>query len=413
LQENPENPNKARSLTLGFAQQITQQYLQAWKANRSWVLKDVLAPFLATRLGLLLVGWFSQYLALDLSFPYWDIQTKPWLVTTHRLLDIWARWDTSWYLQIINSGYHAANSQAGGQSSLAFFPLFPYLVKLFAYLIPAPFRSQSGILVVGLLLTNLFLLGSLVILYQLVRTILGEDAPARRTIWYVLIFPTSFFLSSFLSESTFLFFSLAAFYLAEKQHWTSCGLMGFFAALSRPVGVLMVVPLAWVYLRSIHFQWRLVRWTAGWLLLIPLGVCLYLAAVYPITGDFWAPINFQAAWSRTLSSPWQTLLQPTGLGPTLRLLQQLTALGTFGLLIYTFWKIPNLAYGLYVGLLILLPLLSGTLISFSRFVLVAFPLFISLGLLGKRPNVDRLLTIIFLMLQALLMAGWSQFYPIY
>lgn len=386
---------------------------QAWHIHGGWLTGDILAPFLATRVGLLLVGWLSQFLPPDPAFPYWDIRTQPWLVTPNRLLDMWARWDASWYLQIINTGYRSANGVPGGQSNLAFFPLFPYLVKFLVLLTPPGLRSQPWILAVGLLLANVFLIGTLVILYRLALQVSGKTADARRAVWYLLVFPTSFFLSSFYSESTFLFFSLAAFYLGEKRHWAGSGMMGFLAALTRPVGVLLVIPLAWMYLQSRPQTAYRPGWSLAWLSLIPAGLLVYLLSVYPLTGDILTPLKIQVAWNRAFSSPWQTLLYPVGIDPTIGRFQQITVVFTLILVVISFRKIPNPAHGLYAGLLILPSLLSGTLISFARFVVVAFPLFLCLGILGQNKALDRWLTVIFIMLQALLMAGWSQFYSVY
>ncbi|MFN2194900.1 MAG: mannosyltransferase family protein [Anaerolineales bacterium] len=384
-----------------------------WQCHGRWITSDILVPFLATRVGLLLVGWFSQFLPPDPTFPYWDINTRAWLVTTNRLLDMWARWDTSWYLQIIDTGYHAASSGIGGQSNLAFFPLFPYLVKSLVLLTPPGWRSQSLTLAAGLLLTNLLLIGALIVFYRLTLKLTGNQSHARRAVWYLLIFPTSFFLSSFYSEATFLFFSLAAFYFGEKHSWAASGIMGFLAALTRPVGVLLVMPLGWLFLQEYRGKNRPSRWSLAWLGLIPAGLLIYLLSVFPLTGDFLAPLKIQVAWSRAFTSPWQTLFYPAGIDPKIGLFQQITVVFTLVVVVISFRKIPNPIYGLYAGLLILPSLLSGTLLSFARFVIVAFPVFLCLGMLGQNKNLDRWLTVIFLMLQALLMAGWSQFYPVY
>src|SRR5207253_7773676 len=71
---------------------------------------------------------------LPITFPQaWQVETdgNQHLVTTisgdlHPLVNMWSRWDTGWYLEIAKSGY---SYRPGYPSSVAFFPLYPLLIR--------------------------------------------------------------------------------------------------------------------------------------------------------------------------------------------------------------------------------------------------------------------------------------------
>ena len=91
-------------------------------------------------------------------------------------------------------------------------------------------------------------------------------------------FPGSLFFSYFYSEGLFLFLSLAAFYHARRKQWLSASLFGFFAALTKTVGVLIVVPLLIEYFEPRLESWKIrlnrAKIEVFLLLLVPVGLLL-------------------------------------------------------------------------------------------------------------------------------------------
>jgi hypothetical protein len=77
------------------------------------------------------------------------------------------------------------------QSSIAFFPLYPYIVKCLAYFLPAQLRTPGAVLLIGVAVSNFLLLCGLILLHKLVTSSLHDTATARRTVLYMLLFPTS------------------------------------------------------------------------------------------------------------------------------------------------------------------------------------------------------------------------------
>ena len=70
--------------------------------------------------------------------------------------------------------------------------------------------------------------------YRLVEEDFDQER-AYRTVLYLSVFPTSFFLAAAYNESLFLCFSLLSFYEMRHGRWWLAGLFGFLAGLTRPV----------------------------------------------------------------------------------------------------------------------------------------------------------------------------------
>src|SRR6266853_1155442 len=190
-------------------------------------IADILWLFIATRLLLVAVTYIGYIL-----FP-----VPPHVYPVHPvdivgLLTSWNHWDAVHYTQIAQSGYQNI-------FDTAFFPLFPLLIKGGALLI-----GNQGYIAVGMILSNLALLGALFVLYQIASDMLGEQA-GRRTILYLCIFPTAFFFFAPYNESLFLLLTAGAFLAMRRQRWWLVGVLGLFAALTRTAGLLLVIPFLW------------------------------------------------------------------------------------------------------------------------------------------------------------------------
>lgn len=377
--------------------------------SRHWALPEVVIPFLLTRFALFVTGWFSRYFRPDPYYPIEAAVARGWQFSPHRLIDIWGRWDTGWYLSIVNHGYNVPGDLHTVQSSIAFFPLYPYMVKVLTFLLPARLRTPGAEVFLGAVVSNVLLLWGLILLYKLVTSSLNDAAIARRTVVYMLLFPTSFFFSCCYSESTFLFLSVAAFYAASRQAWWRSALLGGLLALTRPLGVLILIPLVWIYLQAREWKLRKVGWEIVSFLLVPAGLVVYSLSIYHLTGDLLAPLQVQAAWGRGLALPWQTIASPTEFNPFITPVDQMVVVGFILLGLVSLVLLPK-SYGLYSLALMLPPLFTGTLMSVARYYLPIFPIFIVLAMAGRWRAVDRFLAVTFFVVQVLFMAAWSQFY---
>ena len=107
--------------------------------------------------------------------------------------DVWARWDSVWFLRIAEHGYGAAQHGVAA----AFYPLYPLTLAGVG-------RAFGGHYVLaGIVVSLAATLGSFVLLHRLAEERLGADG-ARRAVLYLAVFPMSLFLQAVYSESLFL-----------------------------------------------------------------------------------------------------------------------------------------------------------------------------------------------------------------
>jgi Gpi18-like mannosyltransferase len=375
--------------------------------SRSWMVRDVLWPFLITRVGLLAVGVFAM------SGMKERPSGQPWHLSNVPFLDIWGRWDTGWFLSIARRGY-SVEPLYQQYTNLPFFPLYPQLMRVLTSLVPN--GSDQDFLLAGVIISNVCLLVALVFLRKLVLLDF-DDCVARRTLLYLLVFPTSFYFSAVYSESLFVMLTVMTFYYARKDTWWLAGLCGGLSALTRSVGVFVLVPIAYVYLESRQFKIGRIDWSAAALLLIPLGLAPFSIYLYQLTGDPFAFAAAHAAWGRQLTAPPALLghiyanlqSQRNSFGAYSPLVDVLFTVGPLGVIGYSLrcLKPYYLIFALYAWLV---PILSGSLLSMPRCVLIIFPLFISLGIVGRHQSVDTALVVISSLLSGLFMAMFSLWY---
>ena len=149
----------------------------------------ILWLFTTTRVLLILVTYIGVVL---LTVPKYS-STPTYFYT---LLSAWNHWDASNYVRIAQYGYQTV-------PDLAFFPLYPACIWLISHVV-------GNYIFVGIMLSNLAVLGVLVVIYQLALDIAGEQV-ARRTLLYLCIFPTAFFFFAAYNESVFILFAAGAF----------------------------------------------------------------------------------------------------------------------------------------------------------------------------------------------------------
>jgi Gpi18-like mannosyltransferase len=352
--------------------------------GQPWIATPLLI-FIATRLGLFLFVLGGQLLlpknnqdSANLALPRLG----------QLFISGWNEWDSGWYRSIATGGYIYDSSTHAG--NVAFFPLYPLLVRLALPLLPNP-----G--VAGIVISNLLLAAAMIVIYQLVTERLGSNA-ARVTLILLAVFPFAFFYSAVYTESLFLLLSALAFYLAERERWWLAGLVGALAAFSRLVGIALGPVLLLAYLERRRFQWRRLDARILSPALVPLGTLLY--ASY-LLARFRDPLAFYTSslygWGRhnvfiALQTGSQGWLDPTLLTPgSYELVLQLNLLIA---LIWLVMIVPigrrlGLAYAAFVLICTVVPLSAG-LESLGRYLAVLFPVFAVAALYLRHRPVYRL-----------------------
>jgi hypothetical protein len=353
----------------------------------TWFLPYVVAPYVLTRLAILVVGEVASISIDHLSErgPVAPAYSTSWF---EPLL----RFDAQWYLNIAANWYQYDPTVDGGQTAVVFFPLYPFLIR-----VSSAISGSSTAETMALVIANVFAVLGLALLYRLTRREFGAPV-AQRTVWYMLAFPVSFYLSSAYAEPVFLAACVGAIYAARTQHWYLASLAGVAATLSRPYGVLIVAPLVLEFLRQ---NWANRRaWLdarAASLLLPVIGLAAWMGYLYTLSGDPLVFVHAQAAWNQQhVTSPLQTLLiaygrtrdqQLSGRFDLGGLQFAIASIGVVATLVA--WRVLPATYAMYATVFCAVLLVSGSTMSIWRHVYLVFPLFMVAGRAGASTIFDR------------------------
>ena len=386
-----------------------KQFFEIPQAPRNWFWSVILFPFLVTRAIWILVAYFA-YNNYQPNPSYQGYVQQGYFLTHIFPLDIFARWDSKWYFSILKTGYQASANLRTLYSNLAFFPLYPYLVKSVGWL---GVQLPDGFYIfIGLLLSNLCFLASAALLYRLMISSLGFDEDtARRTLTLLIVFPVSFFFSAFYPESLFLLLTLLGCTFALEEKWAWTGVCAALVIVAKPTGIIPVFALAWLYMEKKQWKLQNIRSSILWFLLAPIVLLLHFYELYLVSGHPLAFLDAMTAWGgiqpSTYWNPFQNLS-----GAVLDVFKIDLVLTILFLIasFYLLWKWPIKAYGVFALLMILLPLSEGLLVSISRYLLVSFPIFILLGDKLKRGKWYDFTVAVFFALQIIYFAGWVNYY---
>jgi hypothetical protein len=128
---------------------------------------------------------------------------------------------------------------------------------------------------------------------------------ARASVFYMLVFPTAYFLHIGYNESLFLALALGAFVAARSRLWWAAGLLGCLAAMARINGVLLLPALAFEAWEEYRGAGRRARAGWLWLLLVGAGFGVYLLINWWVFGDPRAFLGMQGQhWFKSPTWPW-------------------------------------------------------------------------------------------------------------
>jgi hypothetical protein len=361
-----------------------------------------LGIFLWSRAAIWLGALFSLYWFEPHRHPNADRWDRPILHDLGSFTDVWARWDSAFFLQIAEHGYDRA--------SAAFYPLYPALVAVIG-------RVLFGHYVVaGIVVSLAAAAGAFLLLQRLAEERLGVDG-ARRAVLYLALFPMALFLQAVYSESLYLLLVLAAFVLAERGRFAGAGVVAGLAILTRVTGLALLPALALLAWRSRDRT----RSLAGVALALP------VAAVYPLVlwqqiGDAWAFVHAQERWHRHLSAAgplggiWDAFTNwvPPGADHSHAIAVNVEALVALALLValaVIAWRRFGAPYGLFAAVSIAIPLSLPSdrwpLLSMPRFGLVIFPVFLALAALGGRPRLHTAIVAVSSLFLGIAVAQWA------
>ncbi len=254
----------------------------------------------------------------------------------------------------------------------------------------------------GVAISTVSFVVALALLHRLTELELGRRA-ADVTVLLVALAPLSFFFTAVYTESLFLALSLGAVYAARRERWAVAAALSGLAAVTRVTGILLVLPLAIMFLKEHRRPGR----RLAWLLLVPAALAGFL--VYLATTGFGllAPFAQEAGaqYQRSMTGSIETIVvavraagaglrsldagpvyQPTLGGPFSAGAENILLLAVLAIavlaLVAAFRRLP-LAYGAYAGAALLVctwsPVAGQPLKSLDRYSLTIFPLWMAAG----------------------------------
>lgn len=323
--------------------------------------------------------------------------------TFHNMQRVWQSADARWYLEISQHGYSDEQDLTSRKQNWVFFPLYPMLMKYVGDIL-------GSYLLAGMIISNTCLIFAFALLYRLGPKLGFDEKATTRALWLLSFFPTSYFLSSCLTESLFLVLVSGAWLSLKNYKSLQGGLCMALASACRPTGLLMLPAFACLLWSESAPKRRLTTLLA--LLISPLGSVVYALYLWRHVGSPLAFVINQKAWGRNKSSfaellslpfvdQWQLVASWNFI-----LLNTLIALLGIVCALYLLHR-KQVALALLVAVPLLASLNTGTVLSIGRFSLTLFPLFLVLGRLAESAYLEKLLLVTFSVLFALMVVGYA------
>ncbi|MFJ9946875.1 hypothetical protein [Kitasatospora sp. NPDC091207] len=336
--------------------------------------------------------------------------------------DVLGTWDGVWYQRIAENGYdpqliplHGYPLASYYENSAAFFPLYPWLMRLVGAVTGlGPYGSGIA---VSVLASFVAAAGIFAVAERLGGFRAGVIAAV---VWG--LFPGSGAEWAVYSDSLFVAISAWACYCVMTHRWLAAGLLAFAAGLNRPTAAALIAAV------SIAALVALVRRTDGVarpltaMLITPWGLLWYVGWVGYRMDDWGGYFKLQrGAWNRYFdwgASTARTFLDvitghwdfwQSNPAPDLIAVALLIALP--GLLVLLLRIRPPLVLVVYTLLTVFTALSSNQIFgNISRYLLPAFPLFIGLAIALRRVRVS---TLVGLFAMPTLAAGWYAGYALF
>ena len=346
-------------------------------AKLSGELSKLILFALASRLLLFSVAYLHAATTTNYNATFLPISQAP----LKQVIEPFRYSDVVWYMDIAEHGYEHRSFTPDKKANWAFYPLWPLLL-----------RVNNGLfgemLLSGILLSTLFFVLAILLLYLLIARDFDQEI-ARVVALLVLVYPASYFFLRPGTESLFLFLVLASISSARSKHWALAGFLGGLATLTRLQGVVLFLPLLFIYYKQYRESGTHHKGVLS-LLLIPAAQLGFMGYMFHVTGNPFANLLMhQKAWANQPLIPFTAMvnfvLRPhliSYYGWDLTVVSFVFVLFFLVLFALTFRVNPLPGeYILYAGLSLFFVVARDNLNSSLRYMLPIFPLFLGLALL--------------------------------
>ncbi|HEY5628179.1 MAG TPA: hypothetical protein VIR16_01585 [Candidatus Limnocylindrales bacterium] len=327
------------------------------------------------------------------------------------LVGVWQHWDACWYSKIATYGYEP------GVSGTTFFPLLPFLMSGVAVL------TGGSVALAGIVVNAIAFVVALTGLYQLVRN--DTDGPtAQRAVLYLAVFPAAFFYLAPFTEALFLAGAVWSIAGARGGRWDVAAIGGLVAGLSRPQGLLLVLPLGWEAARALYRRWQAREHEGRRVRLTDLGPVIATLTPAAAYGAFVAYtiivvgrsyFDAHLTWATTaIQMPWD--VANAAIAYSFSHHDPIPLLGVVGFTLFAILALAGLrrvplSYTLYTLPQLAIMLTQQNvwpLMSTVRYLAVLFPCFVVLALAGRHERLHTGWLVISLSLLGLLSALFVQ-----
>lgn len=309
---------------------VCLRFVPAWMAD--WSVAENTSEHLGEEPVYVLPKIFLSFLLFDLCILLLSVLLRRlWGYTDG--LQFWTCTDSRHYLDIARDWY-LSEGEWDRLVQLVFLPGYPIAVRLLSIVIP-------DTLAAGLIVSALCFAGAGCVFYRLLRLDLAHK-DALRVLKYLCLLPGAFFFVSPMSESLFLLLCVSCIFCARKNKWLLAGALGGLAAFTRSLGLMLVVPLFFLW---VHERKHLSPLKLTAILLVPLGFGGYCLINDQVAGNPFQFMEYQSVhWGQHLGWFWNTASYQTE-----------WAVRTFTEDPHNFWGLwlPNFVYGFGTLLLML------------------------------------------------------------
>ncbi|MCC3420552.1 MAG: hypothetical protein JGK28_22215 [Microcoleus sp. PH2017_07_MST_O_A] len=276
--------------------------------------------------------------------------------------ELFSHWDGEWYTKIATLGYSYADD--GEQHSVAFYPLFPLLIR---GLMTLGMRSDAA----GVLINSFAFLGALVLIYFWVEQ-RYDTGVAKWTTAMLAWCPFSLFCTVMYTEGLFLFLTASALRSFERGEYIWAAVWGALTTATRGPGVALIPAF-------LLTAWREKRPPLAYFAGLASALGIFSFSIYCAIrfGDALAFVHVQKGWVQP--SWFEVLIQALKL--KVSAISRIVMIFGSGYLLWFLHKRLTtivLTYG-FCSLALLLN--SGALRSVNRYAYGMLPLSIALGLL--------------------------------
>ncbi|MCD7770130.1 MAG: hypothetical protein LUH36_08475 [Oscillospiraceae bacterium] len=283
------------------------------------------------------------------------------------------------YIYIAENGYVSSGEYV---NNIVFYPLYPFLMAGLGALLGG--RTALA----GMIISQVCYGFSAVFVAKLARRDCAHPRAALAAYW---LYPFGFFCLGVFTEGLFLLLAAAGLYCIRERKWALAGIVGFFCALTRVQGLLLLLPgvyCAWRDVRARGWRWRML-WLAG-----PLcGFGIYLLINKIVCGDFLAFQYYESIspwWQttqwlgRTVAQQWAMALDYPGLAKWIYWPQLAIYFIAAALLFAGRRQRLDTAYILHGAAYLGMCYTASWLISGGRYMLGCIPIYMCVGSLDRK-----------------------------